>query len=531
MTATDELLTLDGLRVAFGDREVVRGVSLAVRRGRVTALVGESGSGKSVSSLSAIGMAPAGARVSGSARFEGEELVGASDARLRDVRAHRIGVVFQEPARSLTPTARIERVFRDLLRVREGLRDRRAARTRAAELLRAAELRDPERILRSHPHEVSGGELQRVLIAMALSGEPQLLIADEPTTALDVTVQRGILDLLTRLVRERELGVLLITHDMGVVGEIADDVVVLSGGDQVEHGPVADVIGHPREAYTRELLNAVPSIAEGRARAVAARPAEAADPAVQVSDLVVTYGRERRALDRVSIEIARGEVLGVVGESGSGKSTLGRALAGLVTSDDGSVLLGGRDPSALPRGERRALYSRVGIVFQDPASSLNPRRTVGWSIGEPLRIAGGTPAADIDRRVREALERVKLPAAFARRLPHELSGGQRQRVSIARALIADPVLLIADEPTSALDVTIQARVLEVLRDAVAETGLSALFISHDLAVVSLLADRVAVLRAGRLVETGPVAQVLGDPAEDYTRELLASVPDPSRRAA
>ena len=527
---TNDLLTLENLRVAFGGREVVRGVSLSVRPGRVTALVGESGSGKSVTSLSAIGMAPDGATVDGSARLEGEELVGATAARLREIRAHRVGVVFQEPMRSLTPTTKIGRVFRDLLRVREGIRARASAAARAAELLSQAELRDPERILASHPHEVSGGELQRVLIAMALSGSPRLLIADEPTTALDVTVQRGILDLLARLVRELDLGVLLITHDMGVVGEIADEVVVLNGGRPVEQGPVASVIARPQEPYTQELLAAVPSLAEGRARAarVSAFASDSDETLVSVQDLTVSYGHGRLALDGVSLDIRRGEVLGVVGESGSGKSTLGRAIAGLVTPSGGSVLLGGKDPAQLPARERRALYAKVGIVFQDPASSLNPRRSVGWSIGEPLRLAGRSQA-DTDRAVRDALERVKLPAAFAQRFPHELSGGQRQRVSIARGLISDPVLLIADEPTSALDVTIQARVLEIMRETVADTGLAAMFISHDLAVVSLLSDHVAVLRRGTLVEHGPVAQVLGEPEEAYTRELLASVPDPSRR--
>ena len=334
---TNELLTLENLKVAFGDREVVRGVSLSVRPGRVTALVGESGSGKSVTSLSAIGMAPDGATVTGSARLEGEELIGLGAARLREIRAHRVGVVFQEPMRSLTPTAKIGRVFRDLLRVREDIRSRSAAAERAAELLSQAELRDPERILASHPHEVSGGELQRVLIAMALSGSPRLLIADEPTTALDVTVQRGILDLLGRLVRELDLGVLLITHDMGVVGEIADEVVVLNGGVPVEQGPVASVIADPQEPYTQELLAAVPSLAEGRSRATRASVSD--ETLVSVQDLTISYGHGRLALDGVSLDIRRGEVLGVVGESGSGKSTLGRAIAGLVSPSGGSILL------------------------------------------------------------------------------------------------------------------------------------------------------------------------------------------------
>ena len=563
----DELLALDGLRVEIGGRAVVTGLDLTVRAGRITALVGESGSGKSMTALATIGLQPRVAAVHGSARLDGEELVGRSAQQMRRIRSGRIGMIFQEPGQSLSPVMKVSAVFRDVLAVREDVRGATAVRRRTRELLESVGLPDPARTARSYPHELSGGELQRVVIALALSGDPALLIADEPTTALDVTVQRGILDLLVRIVQEREIGILLITHDMGVVGEIADDVVVLKDGDAVEQGGFRRILSAPEEPYTRELLAAVPRLSESRERtggrgsgrdpgrdsaAGGAQPSAAADvvgrsagtgaeasagpgaepPVVRVEGLSVEYrrrGGSHLALDDVGMEIRRGEIHGLVGESGSGKSTWGKALAGLVPVQARTLELDGVDPRTLGAAERRAAYARVGLVFQDPASSLNPRRTVGWSIGEPLQLAGRSSRAEIGRRVAEALEAVRLPASFASRLPHELSGGQRQRVSIARALILDPALLIADEPTSALDVTIQAHVIDVLREAIEATRFACVFISHDLAVVGSLADRVTVLRQGRAVEQGSAQQVLGAPRHEYTRALLASVPDPERR--
>lgn len=542
----DELLVLDGLRVEIGGRAVVTGLDLTVRAGRITALVGESGSGKSMTALATIGLQPRVAEVHGSARLGGQELVGRSAQEMRRIRSGRIGMIFQEPGQSLSPVMKVSAVFRDVLAVREGMRGAAAVRRRTRELLDSVGLPDSARTARSYPHELSGGELQRVVIALALSGDPELLIADEPTTALDVTVQRGILDLLVRIVQEREIGVLLITHDMGVVGEIADDVVVLKDGDAVEQGGFRRIFAAPGEPYTRELLAAVPRLSESLARTdgrnagqdVAAGDAESpagrgAEPSVvRAGGLSVEYrrrGGSHLALDDVGMEIRRGEIHGLVGESGSGKSTWGKALAGLVPVEARTLELDGVDPRTLGAAERRAAYARVGLVFQDPASSLNPRRTVGWSIGEPLQLAGRSSRAGIGRRVAEALQVVRLPASYASRLPHELSGGQRQRVSIARALIRRPSLLIADEPTSALDVTIQAHVIEVLRDAIEATQFACVFISHDLAVVGSLADRVTVLRAGRAVEQGSAQQVLGDPQHEYTRALLASVPDPERR--
>ena len=579
MSTPDELLLLHDLQVRIAGRSIVTGLDLTVRAGRITALVGESGSGKSMTALATIGLQPRSAQVSGSARLGGEELVGRSAQEMRRTRSREIGMIFQEPGQSLSPVMKVSTGFRHVLAVREGIRSRARAETRMRELLSSVGLPDPDRSAASYPHELSGGELQRVVIALALSGDPALLIADEPTTALDVTVQRGILDLLVRLVDELEIGVLLITHDMGVVGEIADDVVVLKDGDVVETGPVRRVLAAPEAPYTQALLSAVPRLSESLERvsstaadrpaaggAAADRPAAdgdvegtaansadgpggepaaladgpggepaalAAEPlVVRVESLSVEYhrrGGSHRALEDVGMEIRRGEIHGLVGESGSGKSTWGKALAGLVPAQARTLELDGVDPRTLGAAGRRAAYARVGLVFQDPASSLNPRRTVGWSIGEPLQLAGNVPRTEIARRVKHALDVVRLPASYTSRLPHELSGGQRQRVSIARALILEPALLIADEPTSALDVTIQAHVIEVLRDAIEATRFACVFISHDLAVVGSLADHVTVLRRGRAVEQGTAGEVLGDPQHEYTRALLASVPDPARR--
>ncbi|UVY84503.1 ABC transporter ATP-binding protein [Brachybacterium sp. NBEC-018] len=533
MTTASDLLVLDALHVAIAGRTIVSGLDLTVRRGRITALVGESGSGKSISALSTIGLQPAGAEVRGSARLDGEELVGLAPGPLRQVRAHRVGTVFQEPGQSLSPVMKVSAAFRDVLAVREDLRGAARVRERMRELLAAVGLPDPDRTAASYPHELSGGEMQRVVIALALSGDPDLLIADEPTTALDVTVQRGILELLRRIVEEREVGVLLITHDMGVVGEIADEVVVLKDGAVVETGSVREVLGNASAPYTRELLTAVPRLAEALEHASAADGAAAeGEPVVRVEGLSVEYRRRggaHRALDGVGMEVRPGQIHGLVGESGSGKSTWGKALAGLVPVEARTLELDGVDPRTLGRAARRRAYAQVGMVFQNPASSLNPRRTVGWSVGEPLRLEGTTSRADAARRVAAALEQVRLPASYARRLPHELSGGQRQRVSIARALIRRPSLLVADEPTSALDVTIQAHVIEVLREAIEEARFACVFISHDLAVVGSLADHVTVLRAGQAVEQGTAREVLGSPQHEYTRALLASIPDPERR--
>lgn len=572
---TEPILQVEGLRVAFGDAEpVVRDVSFDLTPGRVLALVGESGSGKSVSAMSVLGLLPPQASVSGSARFRGEELIGAPVETVRAVRGAGIGVVFQEPMNSFTPVLSIGTQIAEAVRAHPTGLDRAGVRTRVDELLRDAGLTDPERIRKAYPHELSGGQLQRAMIAMALAGDPVALFADEPTTALDVTVQAGILDLLRRLGRERSLAVLLITHDMGVVADVADDLLVLRRGDPVEHGTVAEVFAHPTADYTRELLAAVPSL-EGRpasatpaadpdARAgepgsraqrqltapgtrevsPSAKTAAVSDeadasrasrpPVARLRDVAVRYSRRGGpTVSGIDLDLHAGETVGLVGESGSGKSTIGRALAGLVPVVAGSVEVDGSDLRTA-RGRRlRELRSRVGIVFQDPASSLNPRQTIGWSIAEPLLVHGTDSAAERAERVRELLTAVQLDPTWAERFPHQLSGGQRQRVAVARALALRPALVIADEPTSALDVTVQAAVLDLLAGLQREFGFGMLLISHDLAVVRQLADQVIVLRDGRVVERGSTDAVLDDPHQDYTRMLLAAAPvaDPVRQAA
>ncbi|MDN4649679.1 dipeptide ABC transporter ATP-binding protein, partial [Curtobacterium sp. PsM8] len=538
---------------------VVRDVSFDLTPGRVLALVGESGSGKSVSAMSVLGLLPPQARVEGSARFRGEELVGAPVEELRQVRGAGIGVVFQEPMNSFTPVLSIGTQIAEAVRAHPTALDRAGVSARVDELLRSAGIADPARIRKAFPHELSGGQLQRAMIAMALAGDPVALIADEPTTALDVTVQAGILDLLRNLCRDRGLAVLLITHDMGVVADVADEVLVMRRGDPVEHGPVVDLFARPQAEYTRALLAAVPALearptsasdgasAETRAERPDSRPtaratspsASVADDAGRASRPVVARLRDvgvrylRRGDPTVSgidLELHAGETLGLVGESGSGKTTIGRALAGLVPVVEGTVDVDGQDLRTA-RGRRlRDIRKRVGIVFQDPASSLNPRQSIGWSIAEPLLVH--EPSADRPARVRELLEAVQLDPSWAERFPHQLSGGQRQRVAVARALALRPALLIADEPTSALDVTVQAAVLDLLRDLQDEFGFGCLLVSHDLAVVRQLADRVAVLHHGRIVEHGTTQAVLDDPQEDYTRMLLAAAPvaDPARQA-
>jgi peptide/nickel transport system ATP-binding protein len=557
---TDPILQVAGLRVAFGDAEpVVRDVSFDLTPGRVLALVGESGSGKSVSAMSVLGLLPPQARVAGSARFRGEELIGAPVEELRQVRGAGIGVVFQEPMNSFTPVLSIGTQIAEAVRAHPTTLDRAGVSVRVDELLRSAGIAEPTVIRKAFPHELSGGQLQRAMIAMALAGDPVALIADEPTTALDVTVQAGILDLLRTLCRERGLAVLLITHDMGVVADVADEVLVMRRGDPVEHGPVVDLFARPQAEYTRALLAAVPALearpasaedgatAETRAERPGSRPADrATSPSASLADdagrasrplvarlrdVGVRYSRRGEpTVSGIDLELHAGETLGLVGESGSGKTTIGRALAGLVPVVEGTVNVDGQDLRTA-RGRRlREIRSRVGIVFQDPASSLNPRQSIGWSIAEPLLVH--EPSADRPARVRELLEAVQLDPSWAERFPHQLSGGQRQRVAVARALALRPALLIADEPTSALDVTVQAAVLDLLRDLQDEFGFGCLLVSHDLAVVRQLADRVAVLHHGRIVEHGTTQAVLDDPQEDYTRMLLAAAPvaDPARQA-
>ncbi|GAB3715999.1 dipeptide ABC transporter ATP-binding protein [Nocardiopsis oceani] len=529
----------------------VSGIDLQVRSGEVLALVGESGSGKSMGTMAMLGLVPHGASVQGSARLRGRELIGLGERDLRGVRGKEVAFVFQEPMTSLNPVFTVGWQIREVLRLHMGL-SRAAARTRAAELLELVGLDDPERRLGSYPHQLSGGQRQRVMIAMALACDPGLLIADEPTTALDVTVQAEVLELLRDLRRRLGTAILLITHDMGVVADIADRVAVLHRGEVVETGDVHQVLRAPEHPYTQKLLAAVPHLGSARAateqgrvfvheRASTEESAAGPDdrsapeegqgqppaPALEVRDLKVDFG-SFKAVRGVSLTVGADEIVGLVGESGSGKSTLGRCAAGLTRPTSGTVSVGGTDISGLSRRAMRPLRRRMQMVFQDPASSLNPRMSIGDAIAEPLRRFRVARGADLHSRVADLLRDVALDPGMRERYPHQLSGGQRQRVALARALALGPSLLIADEPTSALDVSVQSEVLELLTGLQRRLGFACLFISHDLAVVELLASRVAVMRRGEIVEQGAARQVLSAPEHEYTRQLIsaAPVPDP-----
>ncbi len=536
-----DVLTVDQLTVTFDvDGDVVRavdGASFTVGRGEVVAVVGESGSGKSMTAMTAMGIAPEGARATGSIRIGDLEVLGADEQVLREVRGRRVSMIFQDPSAALNPVFTVGFQLAEAVRRAEGGLDRAAVRARSLELLRAVEVPEPERRLGQYPHELSGGQCQRVMIAMALAADPDLLIADEPTTALDVTVQAEVLDVLRALRDRTGTAILLITHDMGVVADIADRVVVMRRGEVVERGTAVGVFADPAAEYTRELLAAVPRMGTS---VLEARPTPATEPAVPVLDvrhLVVEYGgalRGRfRAVDDVSFTVGRGEILGLVGESGSGKTTIGRAAVGLAPITDGSVLVEGTDVAGARRASRNTMRRRVGVVFQNPLRSLNPRYTVGQTVAEPLRQILRLPSAEVGPRVERLLADVGLDGGFRERYPHELSGGQRQRVAIARAVALDPALLIADEPTSALDVSVQARVLDVFRELQERLGFACLFVTHDLAVVDTLCDRVVVLHRGRIAEEGPRDAILRAPQDPYTRRLVqaAPVPDPVEQAA
>ncbi|WP_407318637.1 ABC transporter ATP-binding protein [Isoptericola halotolerans] len=522
----------------FGDVHAVKGVSLEVHPGEVLALVGESGSGKSVTSTTALGLLPGNARVAGTVRV-GDKVVGDLDqAGLRKMRGNDIAMVFQEPMTALNPVLTIGDQLTEALQL-HGIAYGKQAMARAADLLRMVGIPEPERRLKQYPHELSGGQRQRVVIAMAVSCDPKVIVADEPTTALDVTVQADILDLLRSLKDKLDTGILLITHNMGVVADMADRVAVMLQGDLVETGTAEQVLTNPQHEYTKQLLGAVPHLGEGvgRAEAAAGRASEPArvKPALALDNLVIEYHRlgkpAFRAVDDVTFTVGKGEIVGLVGESGSGKSTIGKCALGLIPARSGSVRILGEDYKALDKKQLKALRRRIGVVFQDPAASINPRFPVGEAIAEPLAVHQVGDPASRHRRVLELLDAVELPRSFYNRYPHELSGGQRQRVSIARALTLEPELLVADEPTSALDVSVQASVLELFTSLQQEFGFACLFVSHDLAVIDLLAHKVVVLQDGRIVEQGDRDAVLRNPREDYTRRLLAAapVPDPAEQ--
>ncbi|TCL85033.1 peptide/nickel transport system ATP-binding protein [Curtobacterium sp. PhB142] len=534
------LLSIQDLTVTYGRgssaRTALHGVSLEVGRGERVAIVGESGSGKSTTAHAVLRLLPAAAdltggtvRLSGAADGSGDlDLVTATDRQVRSVRGVRIGFVPQDPTVSLNPVTRIGTQVAEVLRI-HGLATGAEARERAVEELRRAGIDRPELRARQYPHELSGGMRQRVLIAIALIGDPELLVADEPTSALDVTVQRTILDHLDRLVAERGTSVLFITHDLGVAADRADRIVVMSEGRIVEQGTPAEVLGAPREPYTRALIAAAPSLDDvtvsvGRATGL---PADG-DPLVVATGLRKSFDRVT-AVDGVDVTVPRGRTLALVGESGSGKSTTARLVLGLERPDAGSVRFDGADVGGARGAALRAYRRQAQIVQQNPYAALHPRLSVGAVIADPLAAFGIGTRRSRTARAAELLDLVALPSSVLGRRPAELSGGQRQRVAIARALALDPSFIVLDEPVSALDVSVQAQILDLLAELQSTLGVSYLFISHDLAVVRRIAHEVSVLRGGRVVEHGDVAQVLHDPQHEYTRALLDAIPGRSRR--
>ncbi|MCT1460180.1 ABC transporter ATP-binding protein [Aestuariimicrobium sp. p3-SID1156] len=517
-----------------------------LRAGEVLAIVGESGSGKTQSSMSLVGLLPPNGRSSGSAKMRGVELVGLKGPKLRAIRGKEIAVIFQEPMTALNPLYTVGFQIAETLRTHFVMSPH-AAKEKALELMRLVEIPEPEVRYNSYPHQLSGGQRQRIMIAQALSCEPALLIADEPTTALDVTVQAEILKLMRDLRHRVNAGIILITHDMGVVADMADHIIVMKDGEVVEGGSSAEIFGDPKHPYTRQLLDAVPhlgSSTEGHDHSVVttlvAREGESvplmegpADvtPALLFENAAIEYPKQGRkpafrAAHDVNLRVDPGEVVGLVGESGSGKTTIGRAAVALLPVVEGSLHVNGRDITRAGHKQLFPFRREVGIVFQDPGSSLNPRLPVGESIGEPLFLHEKLKGKALSERVEKLLDSVELPRAMRNRYPHELSGGQRQRIGIARALSLQPKLLIADEPTSALDVSVQAHVLKLFQNLQEEYGFACLFISHDLAVVEMLSKRIAVMRHGHLVEVGPTAEIVNNPQHEYTKRLIAAVPVP-----
>ncbi len=519
------MLTVENLSVSFVSREgtsqAVDNVSFSVEPGQTTAIIGESGAGKSVACYSLLGLVPQPpARIdSGRAVFAGRDLLTLSPRELRAIRGRDIAMVFQDPMTCLNPNMRIGEQLMEPLRYHQRV-PRAEARERALALMDEVGIRDPATTIDYYPHQFSGGMRQRVMIAMALINEPKLLIADEPTTALDVTIQAQILSLLAELQKRRNLGIVFISHDLAVVADIADRIVVMCDGAVVEAGDHDAIFRNAQHPYTRRLLQSVPTGGKDTRR-------EDTSPLISVRNLRTWFKQERqvfKAVDDVSFDIQRGEILGLVGESGSGKSTIGRSLLRLVPVTAGQVMFDGRDVNELAGGELKQLRRRMQIIFQDPFASLNPRMTVYDALAEPLLLHGIESRRSVSAHVLRLMDDVGLARAFVRKYPHEFSGGQRQRIAIGRALATRPEFVVADEPVSALDVTIQAQILDLMQQLASEYGLTMLFISHDLAVVRQLADRIVVLRAGRVIEYADTENLFERPQQAYTRQLMEAIP-------
>jgi peptide/nickel transport system ATP-binding protein len=568
------VLEVRDLSVDFGvDKKWVPaaiGLNYEVRAGEVLAIVGESGSGKSASSMALLGLLPSNSRVSGSVRLSGKELLGSNAANIREVRGKDVAVIFQEPMTALNPVYTVGAQIVETVRLHNEVSPDQA-KERALRMLELVELPDPEKAFKSYPHQLSGGQRQRAMIAQSLSCDPKLLIADEPTTALDVTVQAEILDLMRNLRNKLDSAIVLITHDMGVVADLADRIAVMRRGLIVETGTAEQVFRNPRHEYTQALLAAVPHLGQGgaddaaevdvtaalaaathaelesvdhadlvrrereNAAALAAAAAERpqGEPVLELTDVAIEYPKQGRvpafrAVEGANLVIYPGQVVGLVGESGSGKTTIGRAAVGLLPVAAGTMRVVGQDISAAKKNGKQLHHVRrhIGMVFQDPSSSLNPRLPIGESIGEPMFLAGEAKGSGLQKRIEALLDQVELPRSYRNRYPHELSGGQKQRVGIARALSLKPKLMVADEPTSALDVSVQAKVLELFQNLQKDLGFACLFVTHDLAVVDVLADRICVMQRGRIVEQGTRDQILRNPQEPYTQRLLAAVPLP-----
>ena len=508
----------------------VIGMNLSLEPGKVTAIVGESGSGKSTTALGLMSLLASNARMSGSVKVKDQEMLNAKAITLRKFRGKEVAYIFQEPMTALNPIYTVGFQIMETLRNHFDMGPK-EARARALELITMVEIPDPATSIDKYPHQLSGGQRQRAMIAQALACDPALLVADEPTTALDVTVQAEVLDLMRNLKDKLNSAILLITHDMGVVADMADEILVMKDGHTVEHGSADQIFNRPAHPYTQELLKAVPKLGSSVRRALPYNENAKPQPVLKLENVTIAYPKRGRipefvAAKNVSLEIYPGEILGLVGESGSGKTTIGRAAIGLLPIKEGKLEIVGKDISRAKSKELSAIRRHTGIVFQDPASSLNPRLPIGESIGEPLYLAGEAKGEALAHRVEDLLDQVELPRSYRNRYPHELSGGQRQRVGIARALALTPDLLIADEPTSALDVSVQARFLDLLQELQGKLNFACLFISHDLAVVDILAHRIAVMQNGELVEVGDRDQILQHPKSEYTRRLISAIPVP-----